>query len=192
MIKIFPFVVADSRDHPVRHKQFRQDFPEVELNLGAFDQQDFLAAKDIVLSPGVPMSVPEVQVALEQGVPVIGDIELFARHVNPEKTVIAITGTNGKSTVTTLVADMVMRAGFSVASGGNLGPPALDLILSGEPDDFYVLELSSFQLETTSSLHLAATVILNISADSFGPLCIIGRIHCSETTDLSTCKSCCG
>ncbi len=165
--KNIPFFATDSREAPVGYEEFRRDFPDIKVRLGEFHREDFLSAKSIVLSPGVPLSTSAVQDAIRSSVPIISDIELFANHVVAKKSVIAITGTNGKSTVTTLVAEMLTQVGFTVAKGGNLSPPALDLITSKAPVDFYVLELSSFQLETTSSLNLAASVILNVSEDHF-------------------------
>ena len=117
-----------------------------------------------VLSPGIsPAS--ELAVALQKaGVEIIGDIELFARAANDAGVpVIGITGSNGKSTVTTLVGEMARAAGLRVGVGGNLGPPALDLLAADA--QLYVLELSSFQLETTQSLRCKAATILNLSQD---------------------------
>jgi UDP-N-acetylmuramoylalanine--D-glutamate ligase len=114
------------------------------------------------MSPGVPLDAPIAQAARARGIEVLGDVELFARAVRAP--VIGVTGTNGKSTVTSLVAHMADAAGRRVLAGGNLGVPALDLL--EEPTaDLYVLELSSFQLETTWSLNLEAAVVLNVSAD---------------------------
>jgi UDP-N-acetylmuramoylalanine--D-glutamate ligase len=105
---------------------------------------------------------PAIVAAQQAGVELLGDIELFARHADAP--VVAITGSNGKSTVTTLVGEMAQAAGRVVRVGGNLGTPALAL-LSAEAPDLYVLELSSFQLELTFSLNAAAAVVLNISED---------------------------
>lgn len=117
-----------------------------------------------VVSPGIPLTHPLVKGLADAGVPVIGDIELFARAANDANVpVIGITGSNGKSTVTTLVGEMAKLAGLCVGVGGNLGTPALDLL---KPDaQLYVLELSSFQLETTRSLRCKAATILNLSQD---------------------------
>ena len=105
---------------------------------------------------------PVLLEAQARGVEVVGDIEVFARHARAP--VVAVTGTNGKSTVTSLVREMAQAAGLAVRAGGNLGPPALDLLDDGEPD-LYVLELSSFQLETTASLKPTAAVVLNVTPD---------------------------
>ncbi|MGL4206409.1 MAG: UDP-N-acetylmuramoyl-L-alanine--D-glutamate ligase, partial [Aeromonadaceae bacterium] len=112
-------------------------------------------------SPGIALATPALQVAARAGVEIIGDIELFVREAKAP--IVAITGSNGKSTVTTLVGEMAAEAGLAVGVGGNIGTPALDLLLV--PADLYVLELSSFQLETTHSLRAAAATLLNLSED---------------------------
>ena len=130
--------------------------------LGGLDVDRLLAAGSIVLSPGVPRALPEIAQAIASGVPVMGDIELFARVADAP--VVAVTGSNGKSSVTTLVRDIALTAGLDVRAGGNLGPAALDL-LADESPDWYVLELSSFQLESTFSLRPHVASILNVSED---------------------------
>ncbi len=157
-----PVLVVDSREAPPELACLREELPEVEVQLGAFDNATFLACKEIVLSPGVSLQAPAIATAVAAGVPVIGDIDLFARHVNAP--VLAITGSNGKSTVTALLYEILRDAGKQVAMGGNIGTPALELIGNDELD-FYVLELSSFQLETTHELNAVASVILNLSPD---------------------------
>lgn len=153
--------IADSRLEPPGLQQLRAEFPDVALFLGGFNAAVFETADRLIVSPGVPVSTPEIQSARARGVEVIGDIELFARAV--QAPVAAITGSNGKSTVTTLLAEMAKAAGVQVVAGGNLGQPALDLLK--EPAQLYVLELSSFQLETTDSLSPRAATVLNLSAD---------------------------
>jgi UDP-N-acetylmuramoylalanine--D-glutamate ligase len=121
-------------------------------------------AQRIVVSPGISLRDPHIAAAKQRGADIFGDIELFAHHADAP--VVAITGSNGKSTVTTLVGDMAKAAGLNVKVGGNLGTPALDLLQKTEErTDFYVLELSSFQLETTRSLNAYAAVVLNVSPD---------------------------
>jgi UDP-N-acetylmuramoylalanine--D-glutamate ligase len=158
------FAVADSRITPPGLAEMQREFPYIELRLGAFDAGWFAEFATLVVSPGVAVAEPAIQAALSAGADIIGDIELFARHVPKQAQVVAITGSNGKSTVTTLVGELLAAAGRKVAVGGNLGTPALDL-LAGEPAEVYVLELSSFQLETTHSLKPTAATVLNISAD---------------------------
>ena len=134
----------------------------IDLRLGGFDLSLLDGASQVLMSPGVSLQEPIAKEARARGIELLGDIELFARAVRAP--VIGITGTNGKSTVTTLVARMAAAAGRRVLAGGNLGEPALDL-LEQPIADLYVLELSSFQLESTSSLVLEAAVVLNVTAD---------------------------
>lgn len=155
------FAVTDSREAPPGLALLREEMPDLAIFLGGFKSEVFEAASRLVVSPGVSLQEPQIQAAMQRGVEVLGDIELFARVVDAP--VIAITGSNGKSTVTTLVGEMARIAGIPVAIGGNLGSPALDLL--NDAVQLYVLELSSFQLETTRSLKAAAAVVLNISAD---------------------------
>lgn len=156
------FAVVDSRDAPPGLDALRRELPHVPVFLGGFDAAVLARARRLIVSPGVALAEPAVARALSDGAEAIGDIELFAREARAP--VVAVTGANGKSTVTTLVGEMIRDAGFAVQVGGNLGTPALDL-LSADLPDFYVLELSSFQLETTRSLNAAAAVVLNISPD---------------------------
>jgi UDP-N-acetylmuramoylalanine--D-glutamate ligase len=153
--------VVDSRTHPPALAQLQAELPDVAVLLGRFDDRLLTSADEILVSPGVAISTPELQQAAARGIPVLGDIELFARTAT--KPTIAITGSNGKSTVTTLVGRMLRQGGIDAAVGGNLGVPALDLL--GSDADWFVLELSSFQLETTSSLKLRAATVLNLSPD---------------------------
>ena len=151
-------VVMDTRENPPG----KESLPaECRLLTGPLDADTLCSASLIVASPGVALATPALQVAKAAGVEIVGDIELFAREAKAP--IVAITGSNGKSTVTALVGLMAAEAGFKVGVGGKIGTPALDLLL--QPADLYVLELSSFQLETTSSLKPAAAVILNLSED---------------------------
>lgn len=156
-----PLAVTDSREQPPGLEQMQALFPDLALFLGGFQPEVFKAATRLVVSPGIPLNEPLIQQARAEGVEVLGDIELFARAAKAP--VVAITGSNGKSTVTTLLGEMARMAGVKVAVGGNLGEPALELLDDGV--ELYVLELSSFQLESTWSLHPAASVVLNLSAD---------------------------
>ncbi len=156
-----PVAIADSREQPPLLAQLREHYADIAVFTGPFADQVFARADRLVVSPGVPLSTPQIQAALTHGVPVISDIELFAQSVRAP--VIAITGSNGKSTVTTLVGEMARASGISVAVGGNLGTPALDLL--PQSAQLYVLELSSFQLASTYSLHPQVATVLNLSAD---------------------------
>lgn len=153
--------VIDSRNRPPGLQQLRDEFPDVALFTGGFDAAVFKAAQRLVVSPGVSLKEPLIQQAISRGVDVIGDVELFLREVSAP--VVAITGSNGKSTVTTLLGEMAKIAGLNAGVGGNLGTPALDLL--NEKNELYILELSSFQLETIHSLRAKAAVVLNLSAD---------------------------
>ncbi|MES9833709.1 MAG: UDP-N-acetylmuramoyl-L-alanine--D-glutamate ligase [Candidatus Thiodiazotropha sp. DIVDIV] len=153
--------MTDSRESPPGLEALRQELPDMALFLGGFQAEVFEAASRLVVSPGLSLDHPLIQAAKQRGVEVIGDVELFARAVSAP--VIAITGSNGKSTVTSLLGEMARTAGIKVAVGGNLGEPALDLL--DDDVELYILELSSFQLESTFSLKLRAAVVLNVSAD---------------------------
>ncbi|MBP8223264.1 MAG: UDP-N-acetylmuramoyl-L-alanine--D-glutamate ligase [Aeromonas sp.] len=151
-------MVLDTRANPPG----RQELPShVELRCGPLDADLLCQAELIIASPGIALATPALQTAAAAGVEIIGDIELFVREAKAP--IVAITGSNGKSTVTTLVGEMAAEAGIAVGVGGNIGTPALDLLLT--PCDLYVLELSSFQLETTHSLQAAVATILNLSED---------------------------
>jgi len=155
------FAVADTRENPPELATLRRDYPQVEVRCGELDV-DFLCRADaLYVSPGLALATPALQAAAARGVKLSGDIELFAR--NAKAPIVAITGSNAKSTVTTLVGEMAAAAGKRVAVGGNLGTPALDLL--GDDIDLYVLELSSFQLETTEQLNAEVATVLNISED---------------------------
>lgn len=154
--------VIDSRNTPPEISALKQLAPEIEIRVGGFDVSVLEDACEVVASPGVSLREPMLQAAMKRGIPIVGDIELFARSANAP--VVGVTGTNGKSTVTTLVAHMATRARKRALAGGNLGRPALDLLSDPLPD-LYVLELSSYQLETTRSLKLAAAVVLNVTPD---------------------------
>lgn len=150
--------VMDTRVVPPGLEKLPKD---VERWLGSLNQDWLLNADLIIASPGIALSTPELSAAAQAGVEIIGDIELFCREA--QAPIVAITGSNGKSTVTTLVGEMAKAAGWSVGIGGNIGLPALMLL--EHPAQLYVLELSSFQLETTFSLHAAAATVLNVSED---------------------------
>ncbi|MGL4835092.1 MAG: UDP-N-acetylmuramoyl-L-alanine--D-glutamate ligase, partial [Shewanella sp.] len=157
-------LVMDSRRQPPGAETLAAQFPEVELISGGFDCRYLVQASQIIISPGIALNTPEVRAALDMGIEVIGDIELFAREIADRKPcVIGITGSNGKTTVTTLVGELLTEAGIAVAVGGNIGVPALDLL--AQDPAIFVLELSSFQLETTHSLNCVIATCLNVTED---------------------------
>jgi len=162
--------VTDTREHPPGLEPLRASFPDVPVRLGGLDIGLLDGAACVVASPGLSLQEPFFAAARARGLEIVGDIEIFARAVDAP--VVGITGTNGKSTVTTLVGRMAARSAVRVRVGGNLGEPALDLLPGspqpgnpGERTELYVLELSSFQLDTTSSLSLRAGAVLNVTPD---------------------------
>jgi UDP-N-acetylmuramoylalanine--D-glutamate ligase len=154
--------VVDTRDNPPQLTALRRELPKVEVCCGQLPLARLLNAEGWLLSPGVPLDHPAVIAARRANIPLLGDVELFARYATAPY--VGITGSNGKSTVTTLVAEMIAASGRLVAAGANLGTPALDLLARPTPD-YYVLELSSFQLEITDTLAPVCAAILNLSAD---------------------------
>jgi UDP-N-acetylmuramoylalanine--D-glutamate ligase len=155
-------VVTDSRREPPGLAELKKLVPEAATALGGFDPAVLEGADQVVVSPGVSLAEPFLRKAAADGLDLVGDVELFAREAGGR--VVGITGTNGKSTVTTLVGEFARAAGLEVRVGGNLGEPALDL-LQGPPAAIYVLELSSYQLETTHSLQPEAAAVLNVTPD---------------------------
>ncbi len=150
--------VIDTRPSPPGKDNLPQS---VELFTGGWNTDWLFDADLVVVNPGIALATPEIQNVIQKDIPVVGDIELFAWHV--DKPVIAITGSNGKSTVTDLTGVLASASGLSVGVGGNIGVPALELL--NQPHDLYVLELSSFQLETTATLPVKAGAFLNLSED---------------------------
>lgn len=155
------FAVADTRENPPELATLRRDYPQVEVRCGELDVEFLCRADELYVSPGLALATPALQQAAARGVKLSGDIELFAR--NAKAPIIAISGSNAKSTVTTLVGEMAVAAGKRVAVGGNLGTPALDLL--DDAIELYVMELSSFQLETTDKLNAEVATVLNVSED---------------------------
>jgi len=156
-----PVCVIDSRSEPPGLRALRESCPDVRIGLETLDTGWLEGIERVVLSPGLSVELPLVAAARARHIPVVSDIELFARAADAP--VAAVTGSNGKSTVVTLVQRLLESMRLRAAAGGNLGPPALDLL--AEQPDVYVLEISSFQMETTESLHPKAAAVLNISAD---------------------------
>lgn len=150
--------VMDTRAVPPGVEQLPEN---VECHRGGLNNQWLQESDLIVASPGIALATPELQQAANNGIEIVGDIELFCREADAP--IIAITGSNGKSTVTSLVGKMATAAAISVGVGGNIGIPALSLLNQGH--QLYVLELSSFQLETTSSLQALAATVLNVTED---------------------------
>lgn len=158
-----PFVAFDTRKKVDNLAEFNEKFPGVDVFLEELPDNLYNNLKEIITSPGISLDEPFLKKAASLAIPIVGDIECFARSVHAP--IIAITGTNGKSTVTTLVGEMAKAAGKKVAVAGNIGLPVLDLVDDSEHYDLWVLELSSFQLDLTYSLAPIAACILNISPD---------------------------
>jgi len=156
-----PFAVADTRANPPELATLKAQYPGVEVRCGELDVEFLCRASELLVSPGLAIATPALQAAAARGVKLSGDIDVFAREAKAP--IVAITGSNAKSTVTTLVGEMAAAAGRKVAVGGNLGTPALDLLDDGV--ELYVLELSSFQLETTDQLNAEVATCLNVSED---------------------------
>lgn len=155
------FCVADSRENPPGLEAFRHEFAGATVFLGKFPEKLFAQAEELIVSPGIALEEPAIAAAMKNGVSVCGDIDLFVREARAP--IVAITGSNGKSTVTTLVGEMAKAAQINVGVGGNLGTAALDLL--GPARELYVLELSSFQLERAQPLYAEVATVLNVSAD---------------------------
>ncbi len=156
-----PFVFADSRAQPPQLQEVKDNYPHTRVVLGDFDADLLVNMDRAVISPGISLNEPAIVAAREKGVELVGDLELFLEHAKAP--VIAITGSNGKSTVTTLLGEMAVASGLSVGVGGNLGTPMLDLL--DDKLELYILELSSFQLELLNDSRGAIVALLNISAD---------------------------
>ena len=173
--------VADTRDDPPGLAALGKNVPQAELVLGAYRDASFAGVDLIAISPGVPLATPQVRAAAARGIPVVGDIELFAQALRARNSaaqtpspsappqVLAVTGTNGKTTVTALTGAMCRRGGLATEVAGNVSPAALDALMRCEDvrhrPEVWVLELSSFQLETTRTLNPAVATVLNLSED---------------------------
>lgn len=157
-----PVAVTDTRAEPPELKTLRQEYPEIPVELGQISEKLCDRAAVIVLSPGVSLDEPAIASQIKKGKSIIGDVELFAQAA--QAPIIGITGSNGKSTVTTLVGLILEVAGLDVIVGGNIGEPVLNLLQKPTPD-YYVLELSSFQLETARHLSTHSSVVMNVTPD---------------------------
>lgn len=158
---------ADSRAAPPYLEALKQALPGAEICTGAFAPKTFSGVDVVAISPGVPLAEPMVQQAIKDRVPVVGDIELFALAIKqlntPKPKILVVTGSNGKTTVTAMVGAMVKKAGWDVEVAGNIGPAVLNALMqrqdSGKLPQAWVLEVSSFQLETTKNLDPDAAAV---------------------------------
>lgn len=171
-----PFAVCDTRANPPGLDKLKRFAPMADLYLGELDATLLSSADELIVNPGIAQSTPAIQAAIQAGVRVVGDVEVFAREAAAP--IVAITGSNAKSTVTTLVGLMAEQAGKRVAVGGNIGTPALDLL--DIKADLYVLELSSFQLETTDMLNAEVATVLNISEDHMDRYADLSAYHLAK------------
>jgi UDP-N-acetylmuramoylalanine--D-glutamate ligase len=183
--------VTDTRTQPPELERLRELDASIPTRLGGLDPRLLDDALCVVASPGVSLADPFFAEARARGLEIVGDVELFARAVDAP--VVGITGTNGKSTVTTLVGRMAERARLKVRVGGNLGEPALDLLGAASQDavrtELYVLELSSYQLEATVSLDLKAAVVLNVSPDHLDRYATVGDYAAAKARIFARCDT---
>jgi UDP-N-acetylmuramoylalanine--D-glutamate ligase len=165
--------VADSRMEPPEWKEITEAFPLLPVYKGEFVPEIFDDVEMIAISPGVPLADSSVQQAIRRGIPVVGDMVLFSWALEQselsEQKILAITGSNGKTTVTAMVGAMLRKAGWNVEVAGNIGPAVLNVLMrcmdSGNWPRAWVLEMSSFQLETTHHLNADVATVLNVSED---------------------------
>ena len=177
--------VTDTRDAPPQLAQLAALDAAIPVSLGRLDTALLKDAVCVVASPGVSLEDPFFAAARRLGLEIVGDVELFARAADAP--VVGITGTNGKSTVTTLLARMAERAGLRVRVGGNLGEPALDLLSAGT--ELYVLELSSYQLETAASLSCRAATVLNVTPDHLDRYGSLARYAAAKARIFARCDT---
>ena len=171
-----PFVFADSRTEPPRLSEVREQYPDVPVVLGPFPEDLLLDFDSVVVSPGVSLQEPALVAARKNGVKLLGDVELFLEQAAAP--VVVITGSNGKSTVTTLLGEMALNSGLNVGVGGNLGTPMLDLLDSDH--QLYIIELSSFQLELVTDTRGAIAGLLNISPDHMDRYAGLQQYHAAK------------
>ena len=184
-----PYKVVDNRDDPPGLSALIEQFPATEYEVGGFVLDTFKNARELVVSPGINLNTSEIVAARRAGVPVTGDIDIFSKLVTTP--IIGITGSNGKSTVVSILAEILKKAGKKYGLGGNLDganfKPALDLLGEGKKD-FYVLELSSFQLETTEKLSAEVAAILNLSPDHMDRYETLEEYHRAKLRVFNGCK----
>lgn len=164
------FNLADTRSNPPNLAEVKAAFPQAKISLGELNNETTLGYKYLLVSPGLNLNQPAIQAAVTAGAKVVGDIEVFCQQLQKleeQPAILAITGSNAKSTVTTLLGQMLKAAGLNTALGGNLGIPVLSYLMpsSNELPEVFALELSSFQLESTFSLAPTAAIFLNFSPD---------------------------
>ena len=157
------FDLCDTRELLPNQAEIEAEFSQCQFFNGKLDADVLTQYQELIVSPGIAIAEPAIAAAIKHGSRVRGDVDIFAEFVT--KPVIAITGSNGKSTVTTLVGDILAAAGHKPAVCGNIGIPVLDVLLRDDEFACYVVELSSFQLETTHHLAAEVACVLNLSED---------------------------
>ena len=187
--KGLPFEFMDTRLNPPMLKEFKTLFPNTKIEVGKLEERSLLGAKELIVGPGLSIKTPEIQKAKDFGIPVRGDIDIFSKAAKAP--IIGVTGSNGKSTVVALLSSILNIAGKNVGLGGNLDgsntKSALDL-LEGEDKDIYLLELSSFQLETTEFLGAEVAVLLNLSEDHMDRYESLGEYHEAKLRVFNGCR----
>lgn len=179
------FTVVDSRKNPPGLQELAENFPKAKVELGHFKESTFLNATELLVSPGVDLREPVLAKAIKSDVPVIGDINIFAQEITAP--IVAVTGSNAKTTVVSLLGEMAKQAGVDAVVAGNIGVPVLDL-LNNDLHTLYVLELSSFQLETTSALGAEVACVLNLSADHMDRYDSMKDYHAAKHRIFQACK----
>ncbi len=180
-----PFCIVDTRVNPPMLEKFQSAFPDIYMQTGNIDADLLAQAVEIVMSPGISKTDSCFATAEKKQVPFIGDIELFYRQARAP--IVAITGSNAKSTVTTLVGEMAKAEGLQVAVGGNLGTPALELL--NDNAELYVLELSSFQLELVNHFSAKVAAFLNISEDHMDRYATLGDYIAAKRVIFDRCET---
>ncbi len=179
------FTVVDSRENPPGLQELTENFPQARVELGSFRESTFLNATELLVSPGVDLREPVLAKAIEHDVPVTGDINIFAKTITAP--IVAVTGSNAKTTVVSLLGEMAKQSGVDAVVAGNIGMPVLDL-LNQDIHKLYVLEISSFQLETTKELGAEVACVLNISADHMDRYDSMQEYHAAKHRIFQACK----
>lgn len=179
------FTVVDSRESPPGLQELTEKFPDARVELGSFKESTFLNATELLVSPGVDLREPVLAKAIQHNVPITGDINIFAKKITAP--IIAVTGSNAKTTVVSLLGEMAKKAGVDAVVAGNIGMPVLDLLNKGL-HKLYVLEISSFQLETTKELGAEVACVLNISADHMDRYDSMQDYHAAKHRIFQACK----
>ncbi len=180
-------IAYDTRANPPGQKEVTKKYPQVRTYAGLIDETVLDNVTEVISSPGLGLNTPIVQAAMQRGIPIVGDVEVFARVAKAP--IIAVTGSNGKSTTVSMITTILQQSHFNVRLGGNIGVSVLDLLFDNEPD-FYVLELSSFQLETTESLAAKIAVVLNVSEDHMDRYVDFNEYAGTKTRILRNAQNC--